>query len=56
MQYQPETKSQQPNLSSNNQVINATSGKFMTSFTITKDTTNHIASNISLPKTLYGDR
>jgi len=49
-----ETKSQQPNLSSGNQTINATSGKFMTSFTITKDTTNHIASNIRSGKTLYG--
>jgi uncharacterized repeat protein (TIGR02543 family) len=49
-----ETKSQQPNLSSGDQTINATSGKFMTSFTITKDTTNHIASNIRSGKTLYG--
>jgi uncharacterized repeat protein (TIGR02543 family) len=49
-----ETKSQQPNLASGNQTINATSGKFMTSFTITKDTTNHIASNIRSGKTLYG--
>ena len=49
-----ETKSQQPNLSSGNQTINATSGKFMTSFTITKDTVNHIASNIRSGKTLYG--
>jgi uncharacterized repeat protein (TIGR02543 family) len=49
-----ETKSQQPNLSSGNQTINATSGKFMTSFTITKDTTNHIASNIRSGITLYG--
>jgi hypothetical protein len=49
-----ETKSQQPNLSSGNQTINATSGKFMTSFTITKDTINHIASNIRSGITLYG--
>ena len=49
-----ETKSQQPNLSSGDQTINATSGKFMTSFTITKDTINHIASNIRSGKTLYG--
>jgi hypothetical protein len=49
-----ETKSQQPNLSSGDQTINATSGKFMTSFTITKDTINHIASNIRSGTTLYG--
>jgi uncharacterized repeat protein (TIGR02543 family) len=49
-----ETKSQQPNLSSGDQTINATSGKFMTSFTITKDTINHIASNIRSGITLYG--
>lgn len=49
-----ETKSQQPDLSSGDQTINATSGKFMTSFTITKDTVNHIASNIRSGKTLYG--
>jgi len=49
-----ETKSQQPVLSSGDQTINATSGKFMTSFTITKDTINHIASNIRSGTTLYG--
>lgn len=49
-----ETKSQQPDLSSGDQVINATSGKFMTSFTITKDIVNHIDSNIRSGITLYG--
>lgn len=49
-----ETKSRQPNLARGNQTINATSGKFMTSFTITKDTVNHIASNIRKGITLYG--
>ena len=49
-----ETKSQTPSLTSGNQVISATAGKYMTSFTITKDTVNHISANIKAGASIYG--
>jgi hypothetical protein len=49
-----ETKTVTPNFASGDMVVNPTTNKVMTQITFTKDTTNHIASNIKSGVTLYG--